>query len=136
MGDFGLLASRFNDNTNLLRRFDEALRYFKQSAIQMDSRETSNQSQKLLVVLKPVAQILSGRLSKTIEFDDQNVVEILHQRRTKDWQRYKDQVIHLTDKLISGDFEIAQGDFEILNDVADAIDTECANLFKRISGRT
>jgi hypothetical protein len=135
MGKFGLLASRLNDNTNQLRKFDEALRYFKQKHIEKGSQETLDQAQKLLSVLKPVTEILSGRLSKTIDLDDSNIVEVLQQRRTKDWQQYRDHVIMLTDKIKSGSFNIEKDDFDILNDVGDAIDAECANLFKRISGR-
>jgi hypothetical protein len=135
MGEFGLLASRLNDNTNLLRKFDEALRYFKKTKVEENSSETQHQAQKLLAVLKPVTVILDGQLSKSVDLDDRDIVELLQQRRLKDWQRYRNQIIRLTDKIESGNFEMTKGDYKMLDDVADAIDMQCANLFKRISGR-
>lgn len=135
MSDFGLLASRFNDNTNLLRNFDVALRYFKKLDIYEDSTQTSEHVEKLLYVLKPVSETLNGFLSKTMSFDEQKITAILKQRRIRDWLEFKEHLIRLTDSLSSGETRMNQDDFEVLNDVADAIDMECANLFRRISGR-
>jgi len=135
MSNLGLFASRFHYSTNSLRQFDEALRYFKRPNVQRDSTETQSQIEKLLFVLKPIAEMLNGRLSETINFDERGIVEILQQRRAKDWQRYRELIIQLTAKFISGNTNITENDFKILNDVADAIDTECANLFRRMSGR-
>jgi len=136
MGEFGLLASRLNDNTNLLRKFDEALRYFKKTNAEKNPTEALGQAEKLLAVLKPVTIILNGHLSKSVELDDHNIVEMLQQRRLKDWQRYRNQIIHLTERITSRNFEMKKNDYQVLDDVADAIDMECANLFRRISGRT
>jgi len=135
MSDFGLFASRFHSNTNSLRHFDEALRYFKHAHVQKSSTETSSQVQKLLFVLKPIAEMLDGYLSKSVNLDEQNILKILQHRHTNDWQRYREQIMQLTHRLMTGDAKINASDFEILNDIADAIDTECANLFRRISGR-
>lgn len=135
MSDFGLLASRFNENTNLLRGFDEALRYFKESNIPRNPMQTSEQTEKLLYILRPVAEKLNGFLSKTMTFDEQTIVAILKQRRVKNWLRYQQQLIQITGNLSLGRTHLTKDDFEVLNDVADAMDTECANLFRRISGQ-
>jgi hypothetical protein len=55
MSNSGLFAARFNNSTNSLRRFDEALRYFKRLKIQKDSPETRDQMQKLLFVLEQIS---------------------------------------------------------------------------------
>ena len=135
MSDFGLLATRFNENTILLRRFDDALRFFKEENAQKDTIKTLKQKENLLEVLKPVSETLAGLLSRSTGLDEQKIVDILKRRQMKDWQRYRDRVTRLTDKLSSGNVSLTQDDFEVLNDVADAIDTECASLFRRISGR-
>jgi hypothetical protein len=135
MSDLSTFISRFHDNTNLLKQFDEALRYFKHLSIQEDLEKTQKQLQKLLLILRPISEILKGRLSDTLRFDEQSVIEILQQRHIKDWQHYKEYIITLADKLSSGNTNLTENDYNILNDVADAIDTECANLFRRLSER-
>jgi hypothetical protein len=135
MSDFGSLASRLNDNTNVLRKFDAAIRYFKDEKAARNSLQTSEHTERLLYVLKPVSETLNGILSKTISLDEQKIAVILKQRRLKDWQHYHERVNQLTSKLASRNTSLTRDDFEILNDIADAIDTECANLFRRMSGR-
>jgi hypothetical protein len=135
MSDFGLFASRFRDSSNSLRLFDEALRYFKQSKAKSDSDQAPVQRGKLLSVLRPVTELLQGRLSDSRDFDEQNVVETLQRRHPQDWQRFRTQMVQLTVKLKSAQTSLGKDDFVILNDVADAIDTECASLFRRMSGR-
>jgi hypothetical protein len=135
MSDFGLLASRFSENTILLRKFDEALRYFKDKEKPRGKVGYLEQKENLLYVLRPVSETIEGMLSKSTVLDEQKIVDILKRRRITDWQRYKEQIVKLTSRISSEDVSLGQGDFELLNDVADAIDIECASLFRRISGR-
>ncbi len=136
MSDFGLFASRFRESTASLKSFDEAVRYFRKLDVDYDSHETQEQLRKLLLVLNPVADSLNGKLSDSMNFDELGVVEILRRRRAKDWQRYQDGIIRLAGTLRSGETRLSKIDFEVLNDVGDAIDTECTSLFRRMSGRT
>jgi hypothetical protein len=135
MSDFGLLATRFNENTILLRKFDNALRYFKAKGRPVEQSRAVEQKENLLYVLRPVSETIKGLLSKSTILDEQKIVDILKRRRINDWQRYKEQIIQLTHKLSSSSVDLNREDFELLNDVADAIDIECASLFRRISGR-
>ena len=135
MSDFGLLASRFSENTILLRKFDEALRYFKEKEKPERKVGTSEQKENLLYVLRPVSETIEGLLSKSTVLDEQKIVDILKRRRITQWQRYKEQIVKLTSKISSENVPLSQEDFELLNDVADAIDIECASIFRRISGR-
>jgi hypothetical protein len=93
------------------------------------------QKENLLYVLRPVSETIEGMLSKSTVLDEQKIVDILKRRRITDWQRYKEQIVNLTSRISSENVSLGQGDFELLNDVADAIDIECASLFRRISGR-
>lgn len=133
MSDFGLLASRFSENTMLLRKFDEALRYFKEKPHEKSGYD--EQKENLLYVLRPVSETIEGVLSKGTILDEQKIVDILKRRRITEWQRYKEEIVKLTFRISSENISLSQEDFELLNDVADAIDIECASLFRRISGR-
>ena len=135
LSDLGLFASRFNSNTIFLTQFDEAVRYFKRTKDNRSAQEVRRQTQKLLQVLIPVSKKLAGNLTKTMYIDDQSIIEDLHKRNSKNWQQYRNRVIQLSRRLAAGDTDITSDDFKILNDVADAIDNDCATIFRRMSGR-
>jgi len=135
MSDFGLFASRFRESTSSLKSFDEAIRYFRKTDVSRSSAKDRMQAQKLLFVLNPVATSLEGRLSESMNFDELNVVQILRQRRVRDWQRYSKDVVAIAERLRYGEVTLVRDDFEVLNDVADAVNTECSILFRRMSGR-
>ncbi len=135
MSDLGLFAARLHQSTDSLRRFDEAMRYFKKVNAREDSAEAPNQLRKLTFVLEPIAELLNGKLSRVTGFDEKSIVEILHLRHSKDWQEYREHILSLAARLESGHTSFDTHEFELLNDVADAVDSECATLFKRISGR-
>ncbi len=133
MSDFGVLASRFRDGAKSIRRFDAALRYVKgHHKEQATERE---QVQNLIEVMKPVAEILTGRLSKNMAIDELGLVGILHQKHERDWQAYKEEVLDLYRKLAVYDSVVSKEEIGILDDVADAMDRQCAYLFRRMSGR-
>lgn len=135
MSDLSLFASRFREGTSSLKSFDEAIRYFRRADVNKNTADDQKQVQKLLLILTPVSTSLQGKLSESMNFDELNVVQILRQRRMRDWQRYRETVLKLTQRLSSGEVKLRKDDFEVLNDVADAVDTECSSLFRRMSGR-
>jgi hypothetical protein len=133
MSDFGVLASRFRDGAKSLRRFDEGLRYVK--GHRKGEAAEREQVQNLVEVMKPVAEILTGRLSANMAIDELGLVEILHQKHERDWQAYKERVLDLYRKLAVYDSDVSKEEIGILGDVADAMDRQCAYLFRRMSGR-
>jgi len=135
VSDLSLFASRFREGTSSLKSFDEAIRYFRRADVNKNTADDQKQVQKLLLILTPVSTSLQGKLSESMNFDELNVVQILRQRRMRDWQRYRETVLKLTQRLSSGEVKLRKDDFEVLNDVADAVDTECSSLFRRMSGR-
>ncbi len=135
MSDLGSFSFRFHETTNSLRDFDSALRYLRQRSIQGPDR-TREEVAHLLRVLKPVTEVLNGTLSGTAIFDEQFLVSTLRQRSTREWQLRRTEIIELTQKLMSGKYALSANDLSILNDVADAMGTECASLFRRIGGRS
>lgn len=73
---------------------------------------------------------------QSLSIDEHSIVEILQQRHSKDWQEFKTQIIRLTKKLELSEPRLTNENFDLLEDIADALDAECAELFKRMSGRT
>jgi hypothetical protein len=134
MGDFGVLASRYHANARLLEEFDEALTFLKK-AERSDSERIAKETQKLLIVLEPVKETLSEHLSNTLIFDDSEVVNILRQRHSSNWQSYQKNMLQLIQKLARIEITLSEQEWEILNDVADALDTRCTHLFRRMGGR-
>jgi flagellar biosynthesis chaperone FliJ len=133
MGDFGAVASRYHANARLLTEFDEALTFLKQP--QDSSREKlAVQTKKLLAVLKPINEAIYKPLSDSLTFDDSEIVNILHQRHSSDWQNYQQYIQQITQKLEEARISLSKEEWEVLNDVADALDTRCTHLFKRMGG--
>ncbi len=135
MSDLGSFAFRFHETANSLRDFDRALRYLRQSTGKKPERAREEVNH-LLKVLDPITEALNGSISGRALFDEQYAVNELQHRSTKDWQNRRLEIIGLTKRLASGVHELTKSDLAILNDIADAVGTECAGLFHRISGRS
>jgi hypothetical protein len=136
MGNTGLFASKYFLNTNSLKQFSSALRYLKQAINSDTNAELSGiEVQKLLIVLRPLNEALEGYISKSTLLDGQSVVDILNQKYSDNWQKYKTRITNITKMLESGEKKISTSDIEILEDIADAMDIECGILFRRISGK-
>lgn len=134
MTDFGVVVSKFRESTESLRRFDEALMFFKGRTTD-NPQDRELQREKLLSILRPISEILNGRLPQGMDFDEQGVLEILQSRHMEDWQGYKTRLLILVDKVSARNTDFQAEEFQALNDIADAVDMQCATLFKKISGR-
>lgn len=135
MSDLGFLASRYHINTNSLKKFNSTLRYFKSNDVDQESFRYRTEVSKILSVLKPVCEALEGYLAKSLIIDDGEIVEILSQKHSNDWQRYKNLIVSITQRLEIAANPISSEELDALEDVADAIDIECAMLFRRMRGR-
>jgi len=134
MGTIGVYASRFNVNTKSLEAFDEAIRFFKEKKT-ADPTETRIMIGKLLDVLNPLVESIKGNLSESIAISERNVVDIVKGRNNRNWPTYKNRIQELHSKLDSTKLELSENDFKLLNDIADALDAECATLYRRMSER-
>lgn len=130
MGNFGVLASRYNANARLLKEFDEAITFFKKP--NHDQREINTETKKLLTVLEPIKETNHAKLSNSLVLDASEVVSILQQRHLCSWQTYQNCLQNVTKKLVNQDVNLTNDEFEVLNDVADALETHCTQLFKRM----
>lgn len=128
-----VFASKFNRSSISLRDYDEVLRYLKKHKKIVQNSETRKKISKILLVVEPVSQVIEGNLSNNTVIDERSVVKTIKQRHEKEWYSYKDEILVLNTKLKTNSFTLSDNDFEILNDIADALDVECGYLFKRLS---
>jgi len=131
MSNLGIFASRFNNNSRSLREFDKAIALIKRNKDRKDvSRE---ELKKLLNVIKPIIEEIKNNMTTSTAISERNVTEILRSRNERIWPTYRQKLIELNTKLSSSDFLLEDTDLQILEDIADALDTECENLFRRLS---
>jgi len=135
MGDLGNYASKFNINSKSLKEFDDALRFVKEKKEITRTPETAEIINKLLNVISPILESIKGSLSESIAINERSVASIIKNRHNRDWPTYREQIQKLYSKLTSSRITLSHGDFQLLNDIADALDAECANLFRRMSER-
>lgn len=135
MGTLGVFASRFSVNTKSLEAFDEALRFLKKKEEIKKTPEVKEMIDKLLAVIDPILENIEGNLSESIGISERNVADIIKERHDREWPTYRKKIKQLHSKLNSSTFKLSESDFRILNDIADALDAECANLFRRMSER-
>jgi hypothetical protein len=132
MSKLGVFASRFEINSKTLKEFDEALQSIKKITGGTQTREANK---RLLKVIEPITERLKGNLSTIVVFNEGGVTDILKERHNRDWPTYKEKLLKLNNKLNSENPLLTVEDFQILEDIADAIDAECEILFQRMSER-
>ena len=133
MGDLGNYASKYNINSKSLKEFDDALRFVKEKKEITKTPETADIIGKLLNVIDPIVESIKGDLSESTVINERSVAEIIRNRHNREWPTYRERIQKLRSKLASNRFTLSQSDFQLLNDIADALDAECANLFRRMS---
>jgi Rad3-related DNA helicase len=134
MGDLGNYASKFDANSQSLREFDIALRSIRGKK-ELTQKTEADTISKLLKVVSPVSESVKGKLSESTAINERSVADIIKTRHSGEWPRYRERIEELEIKLKSDRFALSQNDLQLLNDIADALDAECANLFRRMSER-
>jgi len=135
MGDLGIFASKFSVNSKSLKEYDEALRYLRGMDEITNAGKTGEMIDKLLNVINPISEAIKGKLSDSMAISEHRIVDILKNRHYIEWSLYKKRILELSSKLRADRFQLSYEDYELLNDIADALDAECANLFRRMSQR-
>jgi hypothetical protein len=131
MSELGVIASKFSSNTESLRKFDEALRHLRAKKVVELTPQTAESIRKLLDVIKPISDTISEVLTESIAITERNIVAIMRERH-RDWPTYKEDILRLALKLSSVKFSLSDRDLHILDDIADALEAECTDLFNRL----
>lgn len=134
MGDLGNYASKFDVNSRSLTEFDAALRSVRKmkELTQSTNGETIS---RLLKVVSPISASIRGSLTESIVINDRSIADIIKSRHSLEWPSYREEIQRLEAKLRLDRFSLVQDDIRLLNDIADALDAECASLFRRMSER-
>lgn len=133
MGEMSVFATKFNKRSVSLREFDEVLRFLKQHKEVTKTTETEQRIEHILKVTEPMSDVIKGNLSNNTIIDEKRLVLNIKQRHEKEWYSYKEEILILNNKLKEKKFTLSESDFNILNDIADALDLNCGYLFKRLS---
>lgn len=133
MGEMSVFASQFSTSSISLKEYDEVLRFLKKQKEVRKTPEIAIRINKILKVINPISEVIQGKLSNSTEFDENSIVKIIKKKHEKDWFSYKEKIVELNSKLQLSKFELFKKDFDVLNDIGDALDVECGALFKRLS---
>lgn len=128
-----MIAIKLNQNIKILREFNSSLRFFRNIKEYNRKNENIKHFNKLSVILDPVCYVIKGNLSKSTKINEDNIINILKNRFRSNWLNYKDNLIKLKRKIDSENFFLTEDDFTLLNDIGDAINVECINLFRRLN---
>jgi len=132
MSELGVIASKLNVNGKSLREFDEALRIVRRGKDIARNPETEETIKKLLNVVHPIADGIKEKLSDSATITERSVIDIIKERHDRDWPTYKETILRLEELLNSKKFRLSENDIKVLNDIADALDAECTDLFHRM----
>lgn len=135
ISNLGVLASKFNINNKSLKEFDESLRIMRGKKEIRKTGENVNVINKLLNVISPISDLIGGVLTESTNVSERRVIDIIKERHSRDWPEYREKILELNSKLKSNKFALSKNDFILMNDIADALDSECTNLFHRMSER-
>ena len=133
MSDFGLLSVNLDKTSTHLREFSNAIDYLRKNS-DVCNDDLMNAVKNLLEVLIPLNKLVQGELPRSITLDEESIMEILQQKHSDSWQLFKNLISTVTKKLEKYDMTLNSKDIECLDDVADALDTECSQLFMRLKG--
>jgi aspartate/glutamate racemase len=136
MTNLSSITVRLDTTSFHLREFSDAIRFFRKKGLQSDKGKVEDYSDKLLKVLLPLKDNFKEELSKSISIDEYSVTEILKQKHDRDWQQFKNQVSEITVRVSEGKTDFSVLETDVLYEIADAVDMECAQLFKKISGQS
>lgn len=128
-----MIAIKLNQNIKILREFNSSLRFFRNIKEYNRKNENIKHVNSISVIIDPVCDVIKGNLSKSTKINEDNIINTLKNRFRNNWLNYKDDLLKLKIKFDTESFFLTEDDFTLLNDIGDAINVECINLFKRLN---
>lgn len=131
MSDMGVISTRLHSASKLYRPYILAM-----YAIRSRGGRTGQQGEvkSLLDVLVPLDRHLRGEFYYSLGINDRGMTEFLHLRRREGWPDTRDTILLLTARLerAGGAVAFSDRDLSILDDVGDALDSECMSLYSEM----
>ncbi|MHA1251867.1 MAG: hypothetical protein ACTSRP_17895 [Candidatus Helarchaeota archaeon] len=129
MGNLGIYFSRYKTNSDTLKKFDIAIQQIKKN-IKDFPKETIIKD--ILDVIEPISERIDGHFTTSTLLDDEGIINILKEKFHENWFQFIEKIHYLRKKLTLKDLNFTEDDFEVLENIADAIDIECENLFQKM----
>ena len=135
MSDLGLLATQLEHATRYAEELDDAVLQLKRENTGLsDARNTEYARQTVKRVLSDLLANFDGDVSgQGIQFREETVQHLRTTRRT-DWQSFIDNIRTVHSQLDEG-AGLSESQLRCIEDIAQALDTECSHLFQRMQGR-
>lgn len=135
MSEIGIFATRLENSSTTLKNFDFSLRAIKNRRKINKDEEGLKITNDLLAVITPIAEGIQGNLSNSININERNIICILKELHSREWNLMKNEIVQINSSLKLNKFTISSSNLKILENIADALDIECANIFQRIKER-
>ncbi|UCH95554.1 MAG: hypothetical protein JSV88_01565 [Candidatus Aminicenantes bacterium] len=135
MSKLGLISSKFDINSRSLKEFDESLLALKEKKYQPESSELKDSINKILKIVKPISESVRNNLTTSAEISENSIILILKERHGRNWSEYQESILNLGEKFTTPapSLQLTEKDFQLLEDIADALDAECEFLFQRMN---
>lgn len=135
MSDMGAIGTSLHRATRLLGPYVSAMKAAKSRG---GSVERPDEAGGLLAVLSPLSRHLAGRDYFVLGIDGEGMSEFLRLRHRERWPSVRDGILSVESRLeggAGGRVRLSGEDLSILGDVSDALDNECASLFRYMRRR-
>lgn len=132
MSDLTVFASKFNTSSKVLKDYDKTIRFLRKKDKVTKGPGVNEKISKLLKVINPISERLNGELSKSEVVSERDVIDIIKEKHGNKWPKFRQDILQLRSKLNSDQFKLSEADLRLLNDIGDALDTECETLFRRM----
>lgn len=135
MSDLGAIGTNLHRATKLLEPYISALRDVKSRG---GCVERPDEARSFLAVLNPLSRHLRGKTYFVLGINGEDMSEFLRLRHRERWPSIKDGIISVESKLeegAGGRVDLFGEDVSILGYVSEALDNECASMFKEMRRR-
>ena len=135
MGDMGAIGTNLHRASKLPGPYISALKAVESRG---GSAERPGEAGSLLAVLAPLSRQLGGRAYFVLGIDGDGMSEFPRLRHRERWPGVMDGILAVksrTEGGAGGRVRLSCEDLSILVDVSDALDSECASLFREMRRR-
>ncbi len=135
MSDLGLFATQLAHVTRYAEELDDAVLQLKGIAMgRSDASKVKHAERTLKRVLSDLLANVDGDVSRQgIQFREETVQHLRTMHRT-DWPSFIDTIKTVHAQLDEGSC-LSKSQLRCIEDIAQALDTECSHLFQRMQGR-
>ena len=134
MSDMGVIGTNLHCASRLLKAYLLATGAIRSRG---GCVERPDEAQSLLDILSPLSLHLRGMAYYALGVHGEEMSGFLRRRHRENWPSARDGMLSVTSRLEKGAGGVALSaeDLSILDDVSDALDSECASLFREMRGR-